>query len=123
MLELEGKKLAYQHPDLQQLESKREAAYFLHRQVSLPWIQRAALEGIQAGFIAMLIQWKSVLTKRQTVSLLTDFLNQFGIARGVKLRRLKLPEKAGLIQLSKASGKSLKITLLPYPTKKNSSDC
>ena len=120
MLELEGKKLAYQHPDLKKLESKKEAAYFLHRQVSLPWIQRAALEGIQAGFIAMLIQWKSVLTKRQTVSLSTDFLNQFGISRGVKLRSLKLLEKAGLIQLSKASGKSLKITLLPYPTKKNS---
>ena len=119
MLELEGKKLAYQHPDLQQLESKREAAYFLHRQVSLPWIQRAASEGIQADFIAMLIQWKSVLTKRQTVSLSTDFLDQFGISRGVKLRSLKLLEKAGLIQLSKASGKSLKITLLPYPTKKN----
>ena len=119
MLELDGKKLAYQHPDLQQLDSKREAAYFLHRQVSLPWIQRATLEGIQAGFIAMLIQWKSVLTKRQTVSLSTDFLNQFGISRGVKLRSLKLLEKAGLIQLSKASGKSLKITLLPCPTKKN----
>ena len=122
MLELEGKKLAYQHPDLQQLDSKREAAYFLHRQVSLPWIQRAALEGIQAGFIAMLIQWKSVLTKRQTLSLSTDFLNQFGISRGVKLRSLKLLEKAGLIQLSKASGKSLRITLLPYPAKKNSID-
>ena len=120
MLELEGKKLVYQHPDLKQLESKREEAYFLHRQVSLPWIQRAASEGIQAGFIAMLIQWKSVLTKRQTVSLSTDFLDQFGISRGVKLRSLKLLEKAGLIQLSKASGKSLKITLLPYPTKKNS---
>ena len=122
MLELEGKKLAYQHPDLQQLESKREAAYFLHRQVSLPWIQRAASEGLQADFIAMLIQWKSVLTKRQTVSLSTDFLDQFGISRGVKLRSLKLLEKAGLIQLSRASGKSLKITLLPYPIKKNSID-
>ena len=55
MLELEGKKLAYQHPDLKQLESKKEAAYFLHRQVSLPWIQRAALEGMQAAFIATLI--------------------------------------------------------------------
>ena len=122
MLELEGKKLAYQHPDLQQLESKREAAYFLHRQESLHWIQRAASEGIQADFIAMLIQWKSVLTKRQMVSLSTDFLNQSGISRGVKLRSLKLLEKAGLIQLSKASGKSLKITLLPYPIKKNSID-
>ena len=122
MSELDGKKLAYQHPDLKQLESKREAAYFLHRQVSLPCIQRASLEGIPAGFIAMLIRWKSVLTKRQTVSLSTDFLDQFGISRGVKLRNLKLLEKAGLIQLSKASGKSLIITLLPYPTKKNSSD-
>ena len=122
MLELEGKKLAYQHPDLKQLESKRDAAYFLHRQVSLPWIQRAALEGIQAGFVAMLIRWKSVLTKRQTVSLSTDFLNQFGVSRGVKLRSLKLLEKAGLIQLSKASGKRLKITLLPYSAKKNLSD-
>ena len=58
----------------------------------------ASLEGIQAGFIAMLIQWKSVLTKRQTVSLSTNFLNQFGISRGVKLRSLKLLEKAGLMQ-------------------------
>ena len=122
MLELEGKKLAYQHPDLKKLKNKKEAAYFLHRQVSLPWIQRAALEGIQAGFIAMLIQWKSVLTKRQTVSLSTDFLNQFRISRGVKLRSLKLLEKAGLIQLSKASGKSLRITLLPYPAKQDSID-
>ena len=102
MLELEGKKLAYQHPDLKQLESKKEAAYFLHRQVSLPWIQRAALEEIKAGFVAMFIQWRSVLTKRQTVSLTTDFLNQFGISRGVKLRSLNLLEKAGLIKLSKA---------------------
>ena len=122
MLKLKGKKLAYQHPDLKQLESKKEAAYFLHRQVSLPWIQRAALEGMQPGFIAMLIQWKSVLTKRQTVSLSTDFLDQFGISRGVKSRSLKLLEKAGLIQLSRAPGKSLGITLLPYSTKKNSTD-
>ena len=122
MLELEGEKLADHPPDLKQLESKREAAYFLHRQVSLPWIQKAASEGIQADFIAMLIQWKSVLTKCKTVSLSADFLDQFGISRGVKLRSLKLLEKAGLIQLSKASGKSLRITLLPYPTKKNSSD-
>ena len=122
MFELEGKKLAYQYLDLKQLESKREAAYFLHRQVSLIWIHRAALEGVQAGFIAILIQWRSVLTKRQTVSLSTDFLNQFGISRGVKSRSLKLLEKAGLIQLSKASGKSLRITLLAYPTKKNSID-
>ena len=70
----------------------------------------------------MLIQWKSVLTKRQTVSLSTVFLNQFGISRGIKLRSLTLLEKAGLIQLSKASGKSLKITLFPYPTKQNSMD-
>ena len=55
MLELDGKKLTYQHPDLKQLENKREAAYFLHRQVSLPWIQRAASEGIQAGFIALFL--------------------------------------------------------------------
>ena len=122
MLELDGKKLAYQHSDLKQLESKKEAAYFLHRQVPLLWIQRAVSEGIQAGLIAMLIQWKSVLTKRQTVSLSTDFLDKFGISRGVKLRSLKLLEKAGLIQLSRAPGKSLKITLLPYPAKKNSSD-
>ena len=122
MLELEGEKLADHPPDLKQLESKREAAYFLHRQVSLPWIQRAALEVIQAGFVAMLIRWKSVLTKRQTVSLSTDFLNQFGISRGVKLCSLKLLEKEGLIQLSKASGKSLKITLLPYPAKQDSID-
>ena len=95
MLELDGKKLAYQQSNLQQLESKREAAYFLNSQMSLPWIQRAALEGIQAGFIAMLIQWKSVLTKRQTVSLSAEFLDQFGISRGVKLRSLKLLEKEG----------------------------
>ena len=120
MLELDGKKLAYQHPDLKQLESKKEAAYFLHRQVSLPWIQRAALEGMQAAFIATLIQWKSVLNKRQTVSLTTYFLDQFGISRGIKLRSLKLLEKAGLILLSKASGKSLRITLFSYPTKQNS---
>ncbi len=102
------------------MESKKEAAYFLHRQVSLPWIQRAALEGMQAAFIATLIQWKSVLNKRQTVSLTTDFLDQFGISRGIKLRSLKLLEKAGLILLSKASGKSLRITLFSYPTKQNS---
>ena len=70
----------------------------------------------------MLIQWKSVLTKRQTVSLSTDFLDQFGISRGIKLRSLKLLEKAGLILLSKASGKSLRITLFSYPTKQNSMD-
>ena len=120
MLELNGKKLAYQHPDLKQLESKKEAAYFLHRQVSLPWIQRAALEGIQAGFIAMLIQWRSVLTKRQTESLTTNFWNQFGITRGVKLCSLNLLEKAGLIKLSMASCNSLRIDLLQNPTKKNS---
>ena len=62
------------------------------------------------------------LTRRQTASLSTDFLDQFGISRGIKLRSLTLLEKASLIQLSKASGKSLKITLFPYPTKQNSMD-
>ena len=55
-------------------------------------------------------------------SLSTDSLDQFGISRGIKLRSLTLLEKASLIQLSKASGKSLKITLFPYPTKQNSMD-
>ena len=68
----------------------------------------------------MFIQWRSVLTKRQTESLTTDFLNQFGITRGVKLCSLNLLEKASLIKLPKASCKTLKIDLLQYPTKKNS---
>ena len=55
-------------------------------------------------------------------SLSTDFLDQFGISRGIKLRSLTLLEKAGLIQLSKASGKSLKITLFLYPSEQNSMD-
>ena len=55
-------------------------------------------------------------------SLSTDFLDQLGISRGIKLRSLTLLEKAGLIQLSKASSKSLKITLFPYPTKQNLMD-
>ena len=116
MLELAGKKLSYQHPDLKQLESKKEAAYFLHRQVSLPWIQRAALEGIQAGFIAMLIQWRSVLTKRQTVSLSADFLDQFGISRGVKL--LSLRGESGSDSVIKGIGQEPENCLAPHPTKK-----
>ena len=99
MLELEFKKLAYQNPELKQLESKREAAYFLHRQVSLPWIQRAASEGIQAGFIAMLIQWKSVLTKRQTVSLSTDFLDNIEGER--EIDELRASETNAMFQTSK----------------------
>ena len=68
MLELESKKLAYQHPDLKQLESKKEAAYFLHRQVSLPWIQRAALEGIQALIVGLLLQFRVVLSSKESVT-------------------------------------------------------
>ena len=68
MLELKSKKLAYQHPDLKQLESKKEAAYFLHRQVSLPWIQRAALEGIQALVVGLLLQFRVVLSSKESVT-------------------------------------------------------
>ena len=122
MLELEGKKLSYQHPDLKQLESKREAAYFLHRQVSLPWIQKCFFRRDTSRLHCHAHTMEISTDQAANGKLINSLLRKFEISRGVKLRSLKLLEKAGLIQLSKASGKSLKITLFPYPTKQNLMD-
>jgi len=112
MTPIEEKRVAYRHPQLRELQAKRESGFFLHPQVQLAWVERAAKLGTQALVVGILLQFRFLLSQKESVTLPKNFLAKFGISRGVKQRALKKLEDAGLIRVSQVTGNSSKITLL-----------
>ena len=112
MVAIREKKLAYKHPELCELQSKQETKFFLHPKVELVWIEKAAELGIQALVVGLLLQFRVVLSGKESVTLPKDFLANFWISRGVKRRARKNLEKTGLISVEQDTGRSPLITLL-----------
>ena len=112
MIPIEEKRVAYRHPQLRELQARQESGFFLHPQVQLAWVERAAQLGTQALVVSILLQFRFLLSQKESVTLPKNFLAKFGISRGVKQRALKKLEDAGLIRVSRMGGHSSRITLL-----------
>ena len=112
MTPIEEKRVAYRHPQLRELQARQESGFFLHPQVQLAWVERAAQLGTQALVVGILLQFRFLLSQKESVTLPKNFLAKFGISRGIKQRALKNLEDAGLIRVSRVSGHSSRITLL-----------
>ena len=112
MIPIEEKRVDYRHPQLREVQTKRESGFFLHPQVPLAWVERAAQLGTQALVVGILLQFRFLLSQKEPVTLPKNFLVKFGISRGVKQRALKKLEDAGLIRVDQVAGQSSKFTLL-----------
>ena len=112
MTPIEEKRVAYRHPQLRELQARQESGFFLHPQVPLAWVERAAQLGTQALVVGILLQFRFLLSQKEPVTLPKNFLARFGISKGVKQRALKKLEDAGLIRVSRETGQSSRITLL-----------
>ncbi len=112
MVVIREKRVAYRHPQLLELKAKQESGFFLHPQVQLAWVEMAAQFGTQALVVGILLQFRFLLSQKESVTLPKNFLAKFGISKGVKQRALKKLEDAGLIRVSQVAGQSSRITLL-----------
>jgi len=112
MIPIEEKRVAYRHPQLRELQAKRESGFFLHPQVPLTWVERAAQLGTQVLVVGILLQFRFLLSQKESVTLPKNFLAKFGISRGVKQRALKKLEDAELVRVSRVVGHSSRITIL-----------
>ena len=91
---------------------KRESGFFLHPQVPLAWVEMAAQLGTKALVVGILLQFRVLLSQKESVTLPKNFLAKFGISRSVKQRALKNLEDAGLIRVSQVTDHSSRITLM-----------
>ena len=112
MIPIEEKRVAYRHPQLRELQKKRESGFFLHPQVQLAWVEKAARLGAQTFAVGILLQFRALRSRKESVTLPKNFLARFGISRGVKQRVLKKLEDASLVRVDQVAGHSSKITLL-----------
>jgi len=112
MVVIREKRVAYKHPDLCVLKAKREHKFFLHPQIQLVWIEKAAELGLQVLVVGVLLQFRKLLLEKDSVTLPKEFLSKFGISRGTKQRALKNLEKAGLISVARETGRNPTITIL-----------
>ena len=112
MTPIEEKRAAYRHPQLRELQAKQESGFFLHPQVQLAWVEKAARLGTQTFAVGLLLQFRFLLSQKESVTLPKNFLVKFGISRGAKQRALKNLEDAGLVRVSQVAGSSSRITLL-----------
>ena len=83
-----------------------------HPQVPLAWVEMAAQLGTKALVVGILLQFRVLLSQKESVTLPKNFLAKFGIPRGVKQRALKNLEDAGLIRVSQVTGHSSRIILM-----------
>lgn len=112
MVVIKEKRVAYKSPQLDELSLRQQSKFFLHPQIQLIWIEKAAQLGIQTLVVGILLQFRTLLGQKAVVTLPQDFLSRFGISRGVKQRALKKLKKAGLICVEQETGRSPLITVL-----------
>ena len=112
MIPIEEKSVAYRHPQLRELQARQESGFFLQPQVQLAWVEMTAQLWTQALVVGILLQFRFLLSQKESVTLPKNFLARFGISRGAKQRALKNLEDAGLIRVSQVTGHSSRITLM-----------
>ena len=112
MVPIREKRVAYKNPQLEVVSLRQESKFFLHPQIQLRWIEKAAALGLQTLVVGLLLQFRKLLLGKDSVTLPKEFLSKFGISRGTKQRALKNLEKAGLISIAREVGRNPMITIL-----------
>ena len=106
-------KVDYEHPQLQRLSSAARPKFFLHPRILMTWVGCVAELGSSVLLVGLVLQWRSLCCKSDSVTLPNSILQTFGLSRDAKARGLRALEKAGLIQVDRSSGKSSIIRILP----------
>lgn len=106
-------KVDYEHPQLQRLSSAARPKFFLHPRILMAWVGCVAELGSSVLLVGLVLQWRSLCCKSDSVTLPNSILQTFGLSRDAKARGLRALEKAGLIQVDRSSGKSSRIRILP----------
>ena len=111
MVPIKEKRVAYKNPQLEELSLRQQSKFFLHPQIQLIWIEKAAQLGIQALMVGILLHFRAVWCGRDSVTLPKELLDKFRISRGVKQRALRSLEEAGLVSIVSETGRSPVVTL------------
>ena len=111
MVPIREKKVAYKNPQLEVVSLRQESKFFLHPQIQLIWIEKAAQLGLPALMVSILLHFRSVWCGKDSVTLPKELLDKFHISRGVKQRALRSLEAAGLVSIVQETGRSPLITL------------
>ena len=111
MVPIREKKVAYKNPQLEVVSLRQESKFFLHPQIQLIWIEKAAQLGLPALMVGILLHFRSVWCGKDSVTLPKELLDTFHISRGVKQRALRNLEEAGLVSIVQEIGRSPLITL------------
>ena len=112
MVPIREKKVAYKNPQLDELSLRQQSKFFLHPQIQLIWIEKAAELGLQVLVVGLLLQFRKLLLGKDSVTLPKEFLSKFGVSRGTKQRALKKLEEAGLVNVTQKSGRTPVIAVL-----------
>ena len=112
MVPIREKRVAYKNPQLEVVSLRQKSKFFLHPQIQLIWIEKAAALGLQVLVVGLLLQFRKLLLGKDSVTLPKDFLSKFGVSRGTKQRALKKLEEAGLVNVTQKSGRTPVIAVL-----------
>ena len=112
MVPIKEKRVAYKNPQLDELSLRQQSKFFLHPQIQLIWIEKAAELGLQVLVVGLLLQFRKLLLGKDSVTLPKEFLSKFGVSRGTKRRALKKLEEAGLVNVTQESGRTPVIAVL-----------
>ena len=90
----------------------RKQQQFLKGPVPLPWLIKASQCPGKTFVVAIVIWFRSGLSKSSQINLTSTVLKQFGVDRSAKSRALKCLEAVELITVERKPGKNPVITIL-----------
>jgi hypothetical protein len=94
------------------VSTNKKQGQFLKGPVPLPWLIKASQCSGKTFVVAIVIWFRSGLSKSNQVNLTSKVLKQFGIDRSAKSRAIHHLEDAELITVERKSGKNPVITIL-----------
>ena len=85
--------------------SKREK-FFLHREISMEWVQKLAACGTVAFQVGLILRFWLLLEQKDQIAVTSAKFFTFSISKDQKARALHKMEKAGLIWVKRRIGAS-----------------
>ena len=90
--------------------SKREK-FFLHREISMEWVQKLAACGTVAFQVGLILRFWSLLEQKDQITVTSAKFSKFSISKDQKARALHKMEKAGLIWVERRTGASCLVVI------------
>lgn len=95
-----------------QIHCVRKKRRFVKGPIPLPWIQQVGHLPGKAAHVGLALFYMAGLQRSYTVTLTRRRVAEFGVGPQAYARALAAMEKAGLVVVSRGTGKSARITLL-----------